>query len=313
MKQSKRNIGFATFPEFSKLIPEDRKLYQSKIADYPPIGDIQFAGLMTWWDSLNGVLISELNENLVIQFWRPGNEKRSGLSLIGRNNIDESICMILDYLQQTGEPTRLVNVPEFTLAEIRHHELFSIKEEPWYDEYIVEASRFYPLSNLSTIRRKRIERLVEKFGRENLHARSLDLSIAENKEFLIAVAEKWMRKNINSSGKVGMEALKVNIDFIEEFGTSNVCIYSGNELLGFCLYDTTPDKSHIILAHTQATHRDTLGFELISYMISEWFDRRGYVYANIGADGGDLRLRMFMKTLGPCNYFRKYTVKPVGG
>lgn len=135
---------FKTFPEFSKLTFDDRKRYESLIAGYPPVSNYSFAGLKLWWDPLGSCAVSLLNDNLVISYWWPGNEKLTGLSVVGTNRIDETICVIFDHMKAKGERARLVHVPEFVLAHLEHPELFILKEERDVNEYIYEVSRFYP-------------------------------------------------------------------------------------------------------------------------------------------------------------------------
>jgi len=301
---------FKTFPEFSKLTLKDREEYEAFIKDFPPIGDISFAGLMTWWDSPSGVEVSILDNNLVVHYWRPGDEENSGLSLIATNKIDESICTIFDYLRERNMPEKLVNVPEFVIGEIQYHELFRLSEQRCYNEYVMPTTRFFPLKNIGQIRRGRIERQLKKFGESNITMRSLDLEDEDQRGLLLSMAEKWCPRNLNNFGSVGLEALKKCIDSADQLGMENVCFFNKQEMLGFCLYRLTPDKNYAILMHIKATNVHTLGFELIGYMLARWFSAQGIAQANLTEDWGRMRLRMFMLTLGPVNFFRKYTIEP---
>lgn len=301
---------FKVFPEFTKLTLSDRKEYQDRIASYPPVGDIQFSALMTWWDSLAGVFVSELNGNLVIQYWRSGDELNSGLSLVGKNDIDESICMLLDYLRQIGEPLRLTNVPEFVISETQQSDLFCFKENRANDEYIVPMARFYPLKDVNSFRRRRIERQFKNFGSDRITLRSLNLQLDDDKQLLLRITAKWWHKNLNNFGTVGYDAMRFTINEAEALDTKNVCIFADNEIIGFCLYQEPTDSRYLILTHVKASHPDTTGFELIGYLLGKWFAERGCQYGNLTQDWGRLRLRMFLMTLGPVNYFRKYTIEP---
>ncbi len=140
-----RLTSFKTFPEFSKLTLEDREAYEALIKDYPPIYDISSPSLMSWWNTLGGMSVSILNGNLVVPYWMPGDEKRSGLSLIGTNAVDESFCILFDYLRERGEPVRLVNVPEFVITNVRYPSMFNFKEDRARSEYILSVSKFYPI------------------------------------------------------------------------------------------------------------------------------------------------------------------------
>lgn len=302
---------FKTFPEFSKLTLADKAEYEKFIKDFPPLGDISFAGLMTWWDSLNGVSIAELNGNLVVQYWRPGDEASSGLSLIGTNQVDVSICTIFDFLRERGDPVRLVNVPEFVISEIQYHDLFHCTEQRKYHEYVAPLDRFYPLKNITNgIKRHRISRILKRLGEDEIIMKSLELRSVPQLDLLLDAAEEWWPKNLNNFGQVGYEAMKKCILQSEELEIENVCIFASNKLLGFCLYQLPSDRRYAVLLHVKATHKDAVSFELFSYLLSRWFAERGAMYANLTEDWGRIALRMFLLTLAPVNLFRKYKVEP---
>jgi hypothetical protein len=303
---------FKTFPEFSKLRLADKQYYESLIRTLPPVADISFTELMTWWDPLDaGVPVAMLNGNLVISYWLPGDEKNSGLSLIGVNKVDESICTVFDYLKEMGEPVRLVNVPEFVVSRIRYTELFNSTEQRQFHEYLVDTSCFYPLKNVASFKRKRIEKVLKRVGEEKIVLKSLDLSSVKERELLLNTAENWWHRNINDFGQVEREALMKCILNPEQYEVENLCLFVDQELYGFCLYHRPPDTRYVVIPHIKATHEDTLGFDLMGYCFARWFAERGVMYGNLTADKGRLRLRMFLLTLGPTGFFRKYKVEPV--
>lgn len=302
--------SFATFPEFSTLTIKHKEEFQTFVSPFPPIGDIQFATLLTWWDSLDGVQVAQLNGNLVVQYWRPGDEARSGLSLIGTQAVDETICTIFDYLRERNQPVRLVNVAEFVVSEVEYPAMFSFHEERAYHEYIIPVANFYPFKNITGYRNRKIQRLFKKYGKDNLVSKSLDLQKQANVDLLIEATDTWWKKNLNDFGSVGKETIKKSIRHANALGFENVCMFADDTLLGFCLYQQPSDKRYVICSHIKATQNDTLTFELIAYMLGQWFGNQGFTYGNLTEDWGRLRLRMFMLTLGPSNFFRKYTVEP---
>src|SRR5689334_20268559 len=89
--------AFSTFPEFGRLTLKDKAQYEAYIRDMPPVDDISFSALMGWWNPLDNMSVAELNGNLVVPYWMAGAERHSGLSLIGTENIDQSIATIFDY------------------------------------------------------------------------------------------------------------------------------------------------------------------------------------------------------------------------
>lgn len=301
---------FKTFPEFSKPTLADREEYESFIKDFPPIYDISFSGLMTWWNTFDEMSVSTLNGNLVIPYWLPGDENRSGLSLVGTNNIDESLCVLFDYLRSSGEQLRLVNVPEFVVSNIGYPEMFNFKEDRSYHEYILPVSGFYPIDNMHGHRRRRVERQLKRTGGQHVVTKSLDLRQQENRVFLWNKTLEWQPKGINNYGRHEQDTMKLCIENAESLGIENVCLFVGDKLYGFCLYSFGQDKSYTSVKHIKATHVSMLGFELIAHTFAKWFSEQGVIHVNVCADFGLMRLRMFMLTLGPRNFFRKYIIEP---
>ena len=162
-----------TFPEFSKLTLNDREEYESLIKDYPPVHDISFASLMSWWNTFGGMSASMLYGNLVLPYWLPGDDKRSGLSIVGTRHIDQSLCILFDYLRDRGEPARLVNVPEFVVSNVQYPAMFNFKEDRAHHEYILPVSGFYPRKNMQAFRRRKMERQLSKVGGESIVTVSL--------------------------------------------------------------------------------------------------------------------------------------------
>jgi hypothetical protein len=301
---------FKTFPEFSKLTLNDRAEYESHIKDFPPIGDTVFAGLMTWWNPFGDISVSLLNDNLVVPYWIPGDDKNSGLSLLGTNKVDESFCILFDYLKDKGETPRLVNVPEFVISSVRYPEMFTFKGQRSRDEYVLDSSKFYPIKNMAGHRRRKVERIVQDVGEENIVVKSLDLQSAQNRDLLLNAAREWQGRNINNYGKMDEEAVTTSVMNSDALNTENACLFVNGQLHGFCLYVRPPDKRYVIIHYIKATNKNTLGFELMAYAFTKWFVDKGVLYGNVSSDYGLMRLRMFMLTLGPVNFFRKYIVEP---
>lgn len=301
---------FKAFPEFSKLTLKDREEYEAYVRNLPPVHDISFAGMITWWSSLDNVSVSVLNGNLIVPYWLPGNEKRSGLSLIGTNDIDESLCTIFDYLREKGEPVRLVNVPEFVVRNVKYPAMFNFRNDRTYDEYILSVSDYYPLKNMNAFRRRKVERQLAKISDKSIVVKSLDLRHEENRDLLWRMAVAWQSRSINNYGRHELGAFRACLEHSERLGIENACLFVGGELYGFCLYEIGPDRRYISMRHIKATHATALGFELIAYMFAKWFAEQGVLYGNVASDFGIMRLRMFMLTLGPVNFFRKYIIEP---
>lgn len=308
----KRLHEFKTFPQFSKLTLADKEAYEDLIVDFPPISDISFASLMYWWNSLDSCQISQLNDNLIISYWLPGDEKHSGLSIVGVKRLDASICSIFDYQREKGEQPRLVHVPEFVIRNLQYPDLFKFKEERGFDEYIIPISRLYPLEGAAIHRRWRIKRFLAQIDDKGLVTKSLNLMDEANQELLLGAAKEWWHKGgINDLLKLEMDALEVSVRHAEELGLENLCIYLDGELQGFCIYQLPPDLEYVIVSHVKINDRVHRMLDFVGFQLAKHFYEQGIRYVNLEYDLGLPMLRMVKLSLGPCNYFRKYTIEPV--
>lgn len=303
--------SFKTFPEFSKMTYADKHAYEKLITQYPPVSDIMFPTLMLWWNQLGSLAIAQLNGNLVISYWLPGDEKRSGLSIIGTEDLDESICTIFDHLKEKGENPRLVNVPEFVIGHLKHPELFNFESERSFDEYVVPIAKYYPLNHIISYRRLRVRKFISAVGEENIQVRSLDLSNRVNQRMLLDRIAKWPQKGtLNELTDLSCEALDIAITDSEALGMENICIFINDELHAYLLYHLPSDKRYAIFSHAKFSYEYPHLFDYSLYAFARWFAERGISYVNLDLDYNVPMLRMIKLALGPENFFRKYSVEP---
>lgn len=302
--------AFATFPEFTKLNIQHRAVYEALIQDFSPIADTSFASVMTWWNSLGQAAVSILNGNLVISYWMPELENEAGLSLVGLNEVDESICTIFDHLKGRGEKPRLVGVPELVINNIRYHDLFRVREERRDCEYVVLAARYGDLGNMPAWKHQSIKRQLQRMRGVNLEVRPLNMQNDAERNMLMAATEIWWDKNINNIGRIERDAMMLALKHYKELGYQSVALIVEGRLRGFCIYRRPQDREYAVIHHIKATSGKMLDLGLISHLFAKHFLDMGVKYVNINTDGGNLALRMFMLTLGPVNFFRKYIVEP---
>jgi len=299
---------FKTFPEFSKLTLSDRERYEELVKDYPPLADISFSGLMVWWNILNTCAISQLNNNLVISYWFPGNESVSGLSLVGTNQVDESICLLFDHLRERGMPEELVHVPEFVISQLEYPEMYVCTEERNFDEYVFEVARSYPLTQMFSYRRHRIRSFLARSDEGDMELRPIDLSQQKNRQLLLDY--DWPQKGVNRIASMFDESWEYTIRHATELGLDNLCLFIGGKLRAYCIFHRPADKRYIIFKHAKIDYGIPRLFDYFVYTVARRFSEQGVAYVNLDSDLGLQSLRMIFITLGPSNYFRKYTVRP---
>lgn len=303
-------MPFKVFPEFSTLTLNDRQQYESLIAEYPPIADFSFPFLMGWWGLRAPVAVSMLEGNIIISYCTTGNTKTVELSLIGTNQIDESLCTIFDYLKDHGMTCKLVHIPEFVIDNMRFPELFNFKSERGYDEYIIALSKFYPLKNASRHHTKRVLNFGEKLSGARVSVGPVDLRLQKNQQLLLQAMTKWPKRGINGLASSDNGAMENAIRHADELGFKNVCLKINGELQCFVLFYAPNDKEYVSLEYIMISYAvpNLLNFSI--NMISEWLFEQDVRFVNLGMDFGKPILRVAKVSLQPVNFFRKYTIEP---
>ena len=300
---------FKTFPEFSKLTLADRDRYQALIAGYPPFSEFSFPTLMTWWNTLNSCAISQLNGNLVISHWLPGDEAMSGLSMIGTDRVDESVCAIFDELKGHSEVARLVHVPEFVVSNMRFPELYTFTAERELDECVIPVSTLYSLGNMIKHRRWKVRRFLAEVEEDRVVLKSLDFK--ENQQELLDIVAAWQQKGTrNNLGRFEREAIETAIIHGDALGLENACVYIDGQMHSFLLYSLPSEAEYATIHYSRFSFAMPHIFEFVAYKYAHWFADLGVKYVNIESDLGLPTLRAAKLALGPSNFFRKYTIKP---
>ncbi len=301
---------FKTFPEFSKLTLADRDEYNNLIKDYPPYSEFSFVTVMTWWNVLNTAAVALLNDNIVLSYWLPGDEDNSGLSLVGTNKIDESICQIFDHLKERGQVPKLVHVPEFVINCIRYSNLFRFIGERDYDEYVLRIEDLHPLSNTTGALKLKIERFSLQNRGQKINTNPFDLNLWENRQLLLQHAKEWSQANRTQREypKAVQDSRKEILMNADILGMEGIGIYRGSEMCGFFLYrihETWAISSYLDFDASIAGMN-----EFLLYACSGDLAKKGVQFINIDCDLGDHTFRGYGLPLGPANFSRKYTILP---
>lgn len=305
-----RLTSFKTFPEFSKLTLSDREAYEALVKDFPPVADISFNVLTLFWGTLGDTAISRLDDNLVISYWIPGYDKKSGLSLVGTERVDESICVIFDHLKERGEQPRLVNVPDFVVNNLRYPELFSFKTGSGADEYLVTVSKFAHLENMPKFMRARALKFVREHGGANMQVREIDLKSFVNRQLLLDASERWPAKGVNSVTVFGRRLLPVVVANAAELDIRCAGLYVQKELQAYLLYSPANNERYLDLFGARVNYDIPRVFEYMVHAFARYAEKRGFVYANLYSDSDSPAMRIVKIALKPDTFFRKYIIEP---
>lgn len=305
---------FKTFPSFSELRLEDRDAYNKLISEYPPLSEISFGTLMTWWSSLGSCRVSLLNENLVISYWLPGDEGNSGLSLIGTNKIDESICEIFDYQREHDKDCRLVHVPDFTLSKINYPNMYDCQEEQVYTEPVIPVETSSKFEQVPEFIRTKIAAFMKATKGKAVQVRNLDLTDEKIQVLITKNYYKWKHKPhhivINQLPKHAEDTFLLNVRNAKVLNQEAIGLYIDDELHSFTFMETPANPSYKILKYSGFSCEVPGLYEFACFRMAELFNSQGVRYVNMAIHIGDSRYTAHRLALNPSQSFRKYTVVP---
>lgn len=304
---------FPAFPQFCHLTLEDKEKYDSLVSGYPPISDLSFSTLHIWWNLKGELSVSMLNDNLVIHYNLPFDQKNSGYALIGKKNIDESAKIMFDYFKANNLPVKLLHIPEFVINVLNSKESMVITEEPDYNEYILSSAL---LSTMEDPSLGRIRRKVARFQREvedsNIEIKSEDLSSNEVRDKIFEAMLSWEKTHSadNDPGNTEHESMRKSLSHSEELGVKNLTFYIDNKLSAVLMYQVSIDGDYYILNHLKVNYTFPFIFDYVTKVIAERAAENGVPYLNMEMDLGIEGLRNHKMGLRPVDFFKKFTLEP---
>jgi hypothetical protein len=303
-----------SFPKFHRLTLEDKDSYNELVAAYPPFSNIAFSSIQIWNNQEDELSISSLKDNLIIKYYLSFDEKNSGLSILGKNRVDETIREILKHLQSAGQPAKLIHVPEFIIKEIERPENFRVEEEPDYHEYILDSEA---LSKLEGSQHGKTRRQVNHFKRamENrkLEAKPLDLSTDEAKERLFRQIVAWEKtqRNTNDPESTEHKALRRALAHAGHLDIKHLGLYIDDRLHAVILYQKTRDQNYFIINHLRVNYSIPFIYDYMTHHIANQALQENVKYLNMEMDLGIENLKSHKMGYRPVDFFRQYSIYPL--
>lgn len=303
---------FKTFPEFSRLTSHDREVYEAYMQQFPPSSVLNFGTLMTWWSALGTPGIAVHGKNLIVSLWYPGLEEHSGFTVIGRQNVDETICAIFDYQKQLGEKPYLTSVPEFVANRIRYPEMFEFDRERQNDECIIDVHTALDIDKLPAHRKQRLKRHLATIDEDTIKVVPIDIDSVYERDRLLQLVDEWRDKGeLNSFTTHEEECLKTALRAGSKLGFWGLGLYIGQELQSFLILPESSQEDYEMIAFSRFSYALPNFIDIAMYAYAKWFFEAGVRWVNIDADFDFPALRRVRLYIGPSNFLRMYRITPV--
>ena len=303
----------STFPTFKLLTLDDRDAYEQLVLDYPPYSDISFATLRIWWNVEDKLEIAVLNGNIVMHYFIPDDQANTGYSLIGHNQVDDSIAAIFAWQRDEHKKQRLVHVPEFVIDKLDHRDRLNVVEELEYNEYVLDSKALSTLEGaLHGRTRRKVGRFLREVENREVEIKPLDLSNPDAKDKLFDAVIAWEHEQPTSNDPRHAEhaALKRTFADLEALDIKHLGLYIDGVLSAVILYQRTRDSKYYIMNHLKVDYSIPYIFDYMTHCIAKKAVEDNIDFLNMEMDLGIENLRRHKMGLRPVAFFRKFTVTP---
>jgi hypothetical protein len=305
---------YPIFPEFETLTIADRGRFESLTSNYPQYSDICLSSLLIWWGFSRPAEFSTLNGNVVLRYELPGDPDNSGLCLVGTNDVDGCMDLVLNHLEATGEPARLVHVPAFTVDCMNNVEAdLNVAEERDWAEYVIDTEMLACLggAEIGRIRRK-VNRCSREIEGRNHSLVELDLLDGKVLDDLVALIKVWNSSNgtQNADPDEGgtASAIRNTASVSSDLGISNIALHVDGALVAIGLFSVTQDQQYLIVHHLKANYEIPFVFDYMTHLLAKAAAELQVPRINMEMDLGIESLRFHKMALRPVELLAKYTV-----
>ena len=282
------------FPQFKNLELSDKDEIEAITSKYPPYSDFNFTSMWSW-DIENELQISKLNNNLIVKF-RDYITREPFYSLIGINNINDSVDKLLSLSKKEGLIPRLKLVPNEVVENLDKNK-FKIKEDKDHFDYILK------INSIVSHRKEAVRHFKNEFNTHSILIDSKnDIEFNSISIFLKKLFE------IDSDLKNEIQAIE-RLKLINNKNIIILAILYKNKVIGFVineLLDNNYAMGHFLKADKSFSKL------IFSYVMNESASSLVNLKCNqinIQQDLGIEGLRKWKESYQPCLYFKKYIVE----
>ena len=295
------------YPTFKNLELEDKESIEEITNKFPPYSDFNFVSLYSY-NTDNDALISNLNDNLVINF-RDYITNEPFYSFIGINKIVETAKELLDRSEKEKAMEKLQLIPESVIqADIRLIENFDVTEDRDNFDYILDIPE---ISTLEGEKYHNKRHAVNRFHKEteNHKAINLDLSKEEIQKQVIDLFDLWVKmrnKNIEETEHEKKAIIRL-LKAASQLDLIAIGVYVNNKLAGFAVAEILKNDYaifHFIKANTE--HKGI--FESLYMFKAKELMKNKRKFWNIEQDLGIENLRKSKEQWNPSHFLKKYVI-----
>lgn len=299
------------FPLFKKMDIGDRSDIESFTSKFPPYSDYNFVSLWSY-NTNDDIMISSLNDNLVIKFRDYIQTEKYFYSFCGINKTSDTVNTLFSWMVANDIPPYLRLVPEIAIQkELSQNEKISIKEDEDNFDYVISLSQFATLTgNINSHKRWRINKFTK--NNTNVSVVVLPLNDQQVQAELLAIFDRWARaKNIhNDDSKNERTAIQRLLSDLVNPNLVCLGIRVQGKIIGFSIEELL--QNNYAMGHfIKIDFSDASAYDYLRKITADYLLSKKCVYLNYEQDLGEKGLRESKRSLKPVHYLKKYIISPI--
>ena len=307
-----------TIPKFPKFRPFTIKdsdwYYEYYISQgINPYADLHPENMIAWLNMKNDLMISDLNDTLIIKYTNVLNDNKFNIIPIANSISDKVIEDIMKYLKQHNLPLEIREIPSKICDKLDKNKWIIEDDRDSY-EYILDTRQQCLMNGkYFSDQRRRIKLFEKEHAKDKieiLYYKKFNNQI--KKAFLKHIKTMPMNNNPFSAANNINEpiAIKNNMKYASQFGKKALIIKINGKItsLGLVSYldnDTAGGN------HLKVDYSIKYIFYFTVYQLSKILEKDNIGEINIEQDLGIEGLRSFKEHLPPSRFLEKKTIKPL--
>jgi uncharacterized protein len=304
------NEKLPQFPDFENLDAKHQALINEHTRHGHLYSDFNFMSLWSW-DHQNKLMLSQLNDNLVIKFQDYLDPEQYFYSFFGTHAIDKTALTLLEASHTEGiEELKLI--PEFVVEKIKRKSKFIITEDRDSFDYIVAIKDMIELPGPHNESKRWSMRQLEKNHKDKMSVRELNIRSPEIQDHMLNLLKEW-EEQMQQKASFSTNELKAVKKMIKEHHTINndklhvVGIYLDNVLRAFSVSELIDEG--FAMGHYKKSDRAYRGLGVaLDHYTAKTLHAKGISHINHEQDLGIEGLRHAKMASNPVYFLKKYTI-----
>ncbi|MEK7594419.1 MAG: phosphatidylglycerol lysyltransferase domain-containing protein [Patescibacteria group bacterium] len=296
------------FPDFVQIDVSHKQSLRAIADNLPPYSDFNFVSMFTW-DIDDSLELTTLNENMVVRFGDYSSGE-SFLSLLGTNDVVDTIDTLFDYCRQHGLKPELKLVGEAVIDSLSDEDRMSyiIEEDRDNHDYILSAVNMSDLAKLHPKKRTKHNRFLTEYGDKSM-SKELDLGLESTTQEIRQLMAEWKLARGRDDSDTVREFTAINrcLDYASDLDVLGYGIYVDDKLVAFTLFEIINGDSAML--HFGKADISLKGSnEYLQHHLAKHLKGLGVEHMNNEQDLGIEGLRKSKQSSLPVHFLKKYTI-----